>query len=565
MKPYNTFMRALAIAMLVVLATLPVTAQYVSRSQVPSRFSRRTTQYDVADIRVPEPGRLEDELGKQFETVRLLRVSGTLNRDDIRFLNKLCKRSKVVDSEGRKVDNYIDLDLEMVRLEIKSLFGRSRSYEIESDAFSYCSRLRSIVLPDRINTIGRRAFHDCYDLEDVIMPPSVTAIEESAFEGCGNLAQIDLPRSIESIGNKAFKGCRQMRTIYLNNGLAELGAEALADVPITRIEIPRSLRNIGKKAFDRTKLRTVAIPADTQIEGNDLGYMPQLTEYVIEEGHPTLRSYAGLLYNTDMTTLISCPPALSGTIDVPDGVTIIADEAFYGCSSLSIVSLPESLSGIGQNAFKECSALRSINLPEFIQNIGNGAFKDCRSLTSIVLPTGISLVGAQTFEDCKSLQQVEFSESITVIGESAFKKSGLNQLKLPSSLEKISKEAFRDCNNLTSVTIPDATRFILTEAFRGCKNVQYLELGSGVTTIGDNAFRDMPITTLTLPPSVTTIGKKIVEKCKNLTRIECHAVNPPTLEKSSNEKIPLFVPGGSVAAYKTTKNWKGFKQINALP
>lgn len=565
MKSFHTIINTLAASLLVAFTASTVAAQYVSRSQVSSHLTRRGAHYDVANIRVPEPGSLESELGKQFETVRLLHVSGTLNRNDIQFLKKLCKRGKAVDTEGRKVDNYIDLDLEMVRLETQSLFGRGRTYDIESDAFSYCTHLRSIVLPDRINSIGRRAFYDCDNLEEVVMPPSVTAIGESAFESCGSLAHIDLPRSLESIGNKAFKDCRQMRTIRLEDGLTELGAEALADMPITRIELPRTLRFIGKKAFERTRLRTVAIAAGTQIEGNDLGYMPQLTEYVIEDGHPTLRCYDGLLYDPDMTTLLRCPPALPGTVDVPEGVTAIADAAFSRCTGIARVTLPKSLSSIGQNAFSGCSSLQSINLPEDLINMGNGAFSQCSSLTAIALPAAITLVGAETFEGCSSLQRVDFSASVTVIGERAFKKCGLTRLDLPPALDKISKEAFRDCNNLTSVTIPQATRFILTEAFRGCKNVQHLELGEGVTTIGDNAFRDMAITTLTLPPGVTTIGKKIVEKCKNLTRIDCHAVNPPTLEKSSNEKIPLFVPSGSVAAYKTTKNWKGFKQISALP
>ena len=114
------------------------------------------------------------------------------------------------------------------------------------------------------------------------------------------------------------------------------------------------------------------------------------------------------------------------------------------------------------------------------------------------------------------------------------------------------------------MTIPAATVEVGKEAFRGCKACTLIELGENVRTIGDNAFRETAITMLSLPPSVTNIGKKIVEKCKSLERIDCHAMTPPQLEKASNEKIPLYVPAGSVPAYQTSKNWKGFKQINPL-
>jgi len=88
--------------------------------------------------------------------------------------------------------------------------------------------------------------------------------------------------------------------------------------------------------------------------------------------------------------------------------------------------------------------------------------------------------------------------------------------------------------------------------------------GQGVTTLGDNALRETAITTLVLPESITHLGKKVTEKCKFLSRIECHAVLPPTLDKESNSKIAWYVPESSINAYHSAKVWKNFKNILPL-
>ena len=64
--------------------------------------------------------------------------------------------------------------------------------------------------------------------------------------------------------------------------------------------------------------------------------------------------------------------------------------------------------------------------------------------------------------------------------------------------------------------------------------------------------------------TATEVGKKIAEKCKNLTLIECHAVLPPKLDGVSNNKVELRVPETSISAYRNAKNWKNFKNIQAI-
>ena len=154
---------------------------------------------------------------------------------------------------------------------------------------------------------------------------------------------------------------------------------------------------------------------------------------------------------------------------------------------------------------------------------------------------------------------------MTIIGESAFENcSSLRDAELPEGVNVLLPRVFKHCKNLSAVSLPPALTGIGKEAFRECISLATIDLGKGVTTIGDNALRETAITTLVLPETVTVVGKKVAEKCKNLNLIQCHAVQPPKLEGVSNNKVELQVPDTSVQAYKSAKNWKNFKNIDAI-
>ena len=74
-------------------------------------------------------------------------------------------------------------------------------------AFSNCSSLTSITIPESVTSIGKYAFDSCSSLTSVTIPESVTSIGEDAFSGCSSLTSVTIPNSVTSIGNYAFYGC----------------------------------------------------------------------------------------------------------------------------------------------------------------------------------------------------------------------------------------------------------------------------------------------------------------------------------------------------------------------
>ncbi len=82
-------------------------------------------------------------------------------------------------------------------------------------AFSGCSGLTSVTIPDGVTSIGGCAFHGCSHLTSVTIPDSVTSIGIGAFEDCGELTSVTIPNSVTSIGDNAFSCCSGLTSVTL--------------------------------------------------------------------------------------------------------------------------------------------------------------------------------------------------------------------------------------------------------------------------------------------------------------------------------------------------------------
>lgn len=587
MKP-RQFLKLTVAALLVIMAIQPANAQYGSRA-VRERYSRADSYGDVVEIRLNNPGTLEEKMPQaMMDRVRLLHVEGPMDYKDFKFIKRLCERSRCVDNRDRKVDNYIDLELEHARImssDNGGLLGGHGDRDVLGDCLSYATHLRSILLPDRVKRIGNGALRGCSRLEEVIMPPTVRSLGDNAFSGCSRLEYIVLPDGLQSIGDECFYDCSDLTNVSIPHSVTEIGDKAFKGSGLKRVVLPRDLMTLGAKAFEGTPLTVLDIPAMTRITDDDLGTMKKLEEITVERGSRYYTYEDGVLYDNTGQVLLCCPMARRGTFTIPDDVTEIAHRAFAG-SALSAVNLPASLSRMGNyafsgaqltdvvlpdglsaiptGAFSDCAKLLSVDIPVGVTTIGESAFENCSSLRSIELPPGVVVLLPRVFKHCKSLVEAIFPSTLSGIGKEAFEGCGLASIDLPNTLTTLGERAFKNCKGLTSVVVPDACNLLGKEAFRECSSLAVIDLGKGVTSIGDNAMRETAITTLVLPESVKELGKKVAEKCKSLERIECHAVLPPKLDGVSNNKVELCVPAASVNAYRSAKNWKNFKNINPL-
>ncbi len=565
---------------------------------------------DVLEIDLREAGTLDRYLAPdEQKRVRCIRLSGVMNGYDAKFIRKICDRSGACDESGRSVDNYLDLELERVRIVGGGTYSnRSRSDVITSGMFRNCSCLRYVSLPRDLRSIENEAFYYCSKLEEVRFSGrlNVRSIDDEAFKGCSKLSRINLPEGVESLGDQCFYGCDKLRHIDLPSSLLKIGDEAFCNAGLTSIRLPNRLTNIGRNAFKNTEITSLYLPQGVQVEKDEFGAMPKLREFQVERGNRFYTVEDGVLYDINGTTLLYYPNAKQGTFAVPSGVEVLQHDAFARCSALTSVTFPSSLRTIGANAFIHCTSLRNVEIPASVTTLGTNAFEgclhmatatidasiktlsaqafyNCEALLSVALPSGLETIGDAAFNNCKALQNVEFGNSLVAIHKEAFRKCGFVQLELPDGITSIGENAFRDCKSMTSVILPRGLKVVPKELFRGCeklvlvtlppqlasigenafrdcKQLPSLELPATLTTIDNNAFRGTALSQLTLPASIQSIGDKIVEKCK-MQSITCLAPVPPTLKKISEKKTPLYVPATSIGAYKQAKQWKDFKNI----
>ena len=210
------------------------------------------------------------------------------------------------------------------------------------------------------------------------------------------------------------------------------------------------------------------------------------------------------------------------TLTVGEGVTSIGDNAFSLVRGLRAVSLPDGLTRIGASAFEGCSALTAVYLPDTVAEIGSSAFESCVSLRQINIPQNVKVIREETFCYCQSMKQITIPEGVTDILSGAFAQCyGLTSVHIPKSVANIEEKAFNDCRGITAFTtdgestayMADGAGALLTKdgktllQFPIANPVDTYTVASTVTYIGEEAFGECRIGSLTLPASVEKIGK----------------------------------------------------------
>ena len=301
------------------------------------------------------------------------------------------------------------------------------------------------------------------------------------------------------------------------------------------VKIPNNVNTIRSNAFrECSNITYIEIPGKFVVHEVFSGSYTTITTAKVNEGSNfvTSQMFYGCGSLSDVT--------------IPESVELIGASAFSGCTTLSQVTLPESnLNSIGESAFSSCSKLEFIEIPSAvtlinnstfngctslssvsikgeIERIGNHAFYGCTALSSFSIPDSTTQIGKYAFFNCSNLESVTFGNEIETIGEYAFKGCGkINPLVLNDNLKEIGKYAFSGCSGFDTLTVPDSVTDIKEGAFENCHNLESVTIGNATTNIGYHAFYNCGnnLSSVVIPNSVSAIGSDAFGNCNGVTDV----------------------------------------------
>jgi hypothetical protein len=210
----------------------------------------------------------------------------------------------------------------------------------------------------------------------------VSAIGAWAFNENSSLKSLTLPQSVNSIGDLAFENCSSLAHIEFGNGLNSI-ATSFAGSAFTSVKIPKGVISIQGSFWSCLNLTNVTIPASVSSIEDDFYYCLNLQTITVDSRNSVYSSADGVLFNKDQTELILCPAGKSGIYTSPDSVTSIGAYAFAWCTELTGVVIPEGVTNIGFGGFFSCMGLSSITIPASVTSIDDWTFAQCGSLTAI--------------------------------------------------------------------------------------------------------------------------------------------------------------------------------------
>ena len=400
-----------------------------------------------------------------------------------------------------------------------------------SSAFRFCSALKS-VKTSVYTAYAKNMFNGCGLTEVEFLGKYVP---EGAFEGNTSLKSITFKNNLEYIGINAFKGCSSLSEVNFEGACKEFGNYAFSGCSsLTTIELPNMLDKIGAYAFENcSTLGVVEIANRAQLSSLGTGVFfgcDSLTTFSVSANNANFKvveiNGCTVLYDFYGERVVFVPPALqNGNGIITDNLTSVGDNAFAGNLSLNgELVIPEGVTSIGNAAFMNCTNITKVILPSTLKHLGDNAFRGCTKLEEVVILGNIKKIGQYTFGLCSSLKYISLPDSVEEIDDCAFIScTGLRSIVIPSNVKKIADYAF--ANNTVLSDISFAPNGSLLEigyrCFQYCYSITEFIMPDTVEIISDYAFTNCRnMTYIYVSGGLNSMGGYVFSGCDALETAE---------------------------------------------
>ncbi|MDE6697660.1 MAG: leucine-rich repeat domain-containing protein, partial [Muribaculaceae bacterium] len=246
-------------------------------------------------------------------------------------------------------------------------------------------------------------------------------------------------------------------------------------------------------------------------------------------------------------------------LHIPEGVEVIPWCCFSKCFGIESIELPSSIKELETLAFFD-SYMKSVNLPEGLEKIGDEAFLMSDRLLELTVPESCKYIGERAFGSCPSLQKLNLPSSLEKIPAKMLQGSwAIEKFDFPSSLKEIGEEAFSYCQALTEVILPEGLEYIGINAFRDCYSIE-------------NAYFPSTLKSIQAGAAAGWENAKRISCAASIPPIAlCDNVYPELTpfgyydaikgQYATPRETPLYVPKGSAESYRQMAGWDYFTNI----
>ena len=465
----------------------------------------------------------------------------------------------------------------------------------------YCDGPNSIQgelnLPNLTGTLGSYAFKGCVKLTSIASLGSITSIGSEAFRGCTNLVTINFPSTLTSVGGYAldntawyngkdygnvlcgstiyykYKRNGQPSSITVNvpEGVTYMCDECISggggyypDLTITlpstlktlrgigfmkiaSLTVPSSVENIIDSCFNGCTLNTVVVEA-----GNTVYDSRDNCNAIIETATNTMLHAGTLVTFPSTVTKIAgrCFKGGTGTLTIPNIITTIGESAF-GSTSYNHIIIPNSVTSMGVRGCYQMTSLQTITIGSGLQTLPSEMFVNATNLTSVTLSEGLLTIKGSCFKNTKSLYSITLPNTLTTLEGRVFSMGDVDTSKpdaiclsggitFGTGLTKIVSQTFMRCK-FTSLDLPANITTIDNYAIDSCGQLQSIIM-RGVTSIGNYAFRNSALTSITIETSsVPTISETSFANDNG--------------QYINSGNFTIYVPSNLLSSYQTAPIW----------
>ena len=349
---------------------------------------------------------------------------------------------------------------------------------IEPGTFSWCGKLTSVGIPEGVTSIGAQAFYDCGDLASVDIPSSVTTIGEWAFYSCSALRLVTIPAAVTSIGNGAFAYCEAMTDVYMRADPTQLAWDA------EPVWSDATWQEYCQRLPDFKPDGSTKIHIDRGTDWSAFEY--KANGQFVYDGLGVGDEFNDSKLRYKVTGLSPATVEVLGPVGTPSGtitinatvgqfaITSIGGDAFLGCTAVTDVycyANPQALTweDTGMNDFKPGKATsmhvpKSSNWSSFTGKLNVTIYNDL--ITAV--GDGFQYNGLWYQVTNVKPREVELFH----VGDN----NPTGDLVIPAyadgwAVTRIASNTFTSCDGLTSVTIPETVTSIGRDAFYRCTGV----------------------------------------------------------------------------------------------